>query len=78
MLTKVKMPRVGENVTTVFIVEIKDLVGRDVLEGEILICVETDKATIEIASPVSGKVVNFLVNIDDEISTGTAYATIET
>jgi pyruvate/2-oxoglutarate dehydrogenase complex dihydrolipoamide acyltransferase (E2) component len=78
MITKVKMPRLGENVNSVFIVEIKCEPGQQISAGEILVSVETDKATIDVESPVDGKVIEFLVKIDDEIEPGTAYVIIET
>lgn len=78
MLTKVKMPRVGENVNTVFVVEIRAEVGSQVNVGDILVSVETDKATVEVESPVAGKVTEFLVGLDSEIAPGTPYVVIET
>lgn len=78
MLTKIKMPRVGENVNSVFIIEIKAEIGQQINAGDILLSVETDKATIDVESPVSGKILEFLVKINDEIAPGDSYATIET
>ncbi|GDX24587.1 hypothetical protein LBMAG10_12520 [Actinomycetes bacterium] len=78
MLTKIKMPRVGENVNSVFIIEIKAEIGQQINAGDILLSVETDKATIDVESPVSGKILEFLVKINDEIAPGDSYATMET
>ena len=78
MLTKIKMPRVGENVNSVLIIEIKAEIGQQINAGDILLSVETDKATIDVESPVSGKILEFLVKINDEIAPGDSYATIET
>lgn len=78
MLTKIKMPRVGENVNSVFIIEIKAEIGQQINAGDILLSVETDKATIDVESPVSGKILEFLVKINDEIAPGDSYATLET
>jgi glutaconyl-CoA/methylmalonyl-CoA decarboxylase subunit gamma len=78
MLTKVKMPRLGENVNSVFIVEIKAEPGQQVAAGEILISVETDKATVDVDSPVAGKIVEFLFKIDDEVEPGSPYVILET
>jgi len=72
------MPRVGENVNSVFIIEIKAEIGQQINAGDILLSVETDKATIDVESPVSGKILEFLVKINDEIAPGDSYATIET
>lgn len=78
MLTKVKMPRVGENVNTVFVVELKVEPGQEIKAGDILVSVETDKATVDVESPVSGTVVEFLVGIDTEIAPGSPYVVIKT
>lgn len=78
MITKVKMPRLGENVNSVFIVEMKCDPGQLINAGEILVSVETDKATVDVESPVDGKIIEFLVKVDDEIEPGTPYVIIET
>ena len=78
MQTTVKMPRVGENVNSVFVVDIKVQPGQEIKIGDVLISVETDKATIDIESPVNGKVLEFFVKLDDEIETGIPYVNIET
>jgi pyruvate dehydrogenase E2 component (dihydrolipoamide acetyltransferase) len=78
MQTKVKMPRVGENVNSVFVVDIKVQPGQEIHIGDILISVETDKATVDIESPVAGKVLELLVKLDDEIEPGMPYVSIET
>jgi pyruvate dehydrogenase E2 component (dihydrolipoamide acetyltransferase) len=78
MQTKVKMPRVGENVNSAFVVDIKVQPGQEVNLGDILISVETDKATVDIESPVAGRVIEILVKMDDEIEPGAHYISIET
>ena len=78
MITKVKMPRLGENVNSVFVVEILVQPGQQVSAGETLINVETDKATVEVESTVSGKVVEVLVKIDEEVAAGSPYIVLET
>jgi pyruvate/2-oxoglutarate dehydrogenase complex dihydrolipoamide acyltransferase (E2) component len=40
--------------------------------------VETDKATVDVESPVTGKIVEFLVKIDEEVQPGMPYVIIET
>ena len=78
MLTKVKMPRLGENVNSVFIVELIAELGQQINAGDILVSVETDKATVDVESPVAGKIVEFLVKIDDEVEPGAPYVILET
>lgn len=78
MITKLKMPRVGENVSSVFVVELLAQIGTRVNEGDTILLVETDKATVEIAAPCSGTLTEYLVKIDEEVTFGQAYATMET
>lgn len=78
MITKVKMPRLGENVDSVFIVDILVQPGQNVVAGEVLVNVETDKATLEVQSPVSGIVVEVLVKVDQEVAAGAPYIVLET
>ena len=78
MITKVKMPRLGENVDSVFIVDILVQPGQSGVAGEVLVNVETDKATLEVQSPVSGIVVEVLVKVDEEVAAGAPYIVLET
>lgn len=77
MKSTVKLPRVAETVDEVVISEIDVEVGSQVAAGEILMRVETDKALVEVPSPISGVVVELLVSIDDEVGTGTPIVVIE-
>lgn len=70
MRMTIKMPRVGDTVDLVYLVAWKKTLGEDVAVGEMLLEVETDKATVEVPSPVAGKVVELLFKVDDEIKTG--------
>ena len=77
MKSTVKLPRVAETVDEVVISEIDVEVGSQVATGDILMRVETDKALVEVPSPISGVVVELLVSIDDEVGTGTPIVVIE-
>lgn len=68
------MPRVGDTVDSVYLVAWKKTIGEDVAVGETLLEVETDKATVEVPSPIAGKVVELLFKVDDEIKTGDSIA----
>ena len=52
----IKMPDVGEGVAEAELVEWMVEIGANVREDEVLASVMTDKATVEIPSPVEGKV----------------------
>src|SRR6516225_584313 len=52
----IKLPDVGEGVAEAEIVEWHVAVGQSVMEDQVLAAVMTDKATVEIPSPVAGTV----------------------
>ena len=59
-LFKFPMPDIGEGVAEGEIVEWMVVAGADVKEDDVLFEVMTDKATVEITSPLDGKVVSSL------------------
>ena len=70
MKQTIKMPRVGETIDEVYLVSWNKSVGDEIAIGESLMEVETDKATVEVPSPISGRIVELLFNEGDEITTG--------
>ena len=64
------MPRVGETVDEVYLVSWNKSVGDEITIGESLMEVETDKATVEVPSPISGRIVELLFKEGDENTTG--------
>ena len=77
MKMTVKMPRAADTVDEVMVSEWVVEPGATISVGDPLIRVETDKALVDVPSPVAGTLVEQLVSIDDEIATGTPIATIE-
>jgi pyruvate/2-oxoglutarate dehydrogenase complex dihydrolipoamide acyltransferase (E2) component len=73
----VKMPRAADTVDEVVVSEWIAEAGAAVAAGETLLTVETDKALVEVPAPVAGQLVERLVAVDDEITTGTPIAVIE-
>lgn len=51
-------------------------IGELVKVGETLVVVESDKAVVEVPSPVAGTVVEYLAHVDDEIDIGAPIAII--
>lgn len=78
MRSNVKMPKLGETVDEVLVLEWAVSVGDVVSVGDTLMTVETDKVEADLPSPVAGTVVELLVEIDDEVEVGTPVCTIET
>jgi len=70
MATEFKLPELGENIESADIVNVLVKVG-DVIEKEqSIIEIETDKATIEVPSNVSGKVTEVLVKKGESVKVG--------
>lgn len=72
-----KMPKVADSTDEVVILEILTAVGSHVDKDDVIFNVETDKATVEVASVVSGTVVEIHVSVDDEVVTGDRLVTIK-
>jgi len=72
-----KMPDVGEGVAEAEVVEWHVNVGDRVEEDQHLVDVMTDKATIDIESPVSGTVVEVAGEVGDVIAIGSMLLVIE-
>ena len=66
----VKLPDVGEGVAEAELVEWHVKLGDLVREDAVLAAVMTDKATVEIPSPVDGKVVWLGAEVGDTVSVG--------
>ena len=66
----IKLPDVGEGVAEAELVEWHVKVGDLVREDAILAAVMTDKATVEIPSPVNGEIVWLGANVGDTVAVG--------
>src|SRR5436305_315216 len=77
MPTPVKMPRLGESVAegTIgsWIKQEGDYIDRDEALAEVV----TDKINAELPSPVAGRLIKILVNVDETVPVGTDIALIE-
>ena len=77
MEVRVKMPRVGENVSEILIVELVAERDQMINVGDVLAKVETDKAAVDVVAPIAGRFVEYLVVVDQELVPGDEYAVIE-
>ena len=73
----VKLPDVGEGVAEAEVVEWHVTVGQSVLEDQILAAVMTDKATVEIPSPVAGTVVALGAEVGGVLAVGAELVRLE-
>ena len=67
MATEVLMPRQGQSVESCIIIEWKVKEGDEVLEGQPLCEVETDKATFEVEATTAGTVLSILYPADADV-----------
>ena len=72
----VKVPDIGDY-DAAEIIEIAVKVGDVVSEEDALITLETDKASMDVPSPVSGKITKITVNMGDKVGEGDAIMEVE-
>lgn len=77
MRTTLKMPKLGDAVDAVVVVELLVKTGDAVAEGQPILVAETDKTQVEVPSPFAGTVVEIRVAVGDEVATGSPTVTIE-
>ena len=70
MAKEFKLPDLGEGVHEGEVLAVPVSVGQEVTEGDIILEVETDKAAVEIPSPVTGIVQEILVKSGDIVTVG--------
>lgn len=70
MATEFKLPELGENIESADIVNVLVKVGDSIEKEQSIIEIETDKATIEVPSNVSGKITEVLVKQGDSVKVG--------
>ena len=75
---ELKVPSVGESVTEVEIAEWLKKAGDLVTKDENILVLETDKATMEIPAPVSGRLTKLLCAKGDRVKVDDVVAVIET
>ena len=70
MSTDIPVPEMGEGIEEVTIVQWLRQVGDSVTEGDPIVTVETDKASMEIEAPASGTLTELLVEAGDAPEVG--------
>jgi pyruvate dehydrogenase E2 component (dihydrolipoamide acetyltransferase) len=76
-LTAVSVPDIGD-FNDVPVIELLAAVGQSIAAEDPLVVIESDKATMEIPSPVAGVVRELMLEVGDKVSQGTEIARIET
>lgn len=77
-MAEFQLPDLGENIQSGTVVSLLVAAGDKVAEGQGVLEIETDKATIEVPSTMGGTVKAIQVNIGDKVSVGQTILTIET
>lgn len=77
MRITIPLPVLGDTTQTGVINEWLVEVGSHVKEGDVLVIVESDKAVVDVPSPVTGILVEQLVAPEDEIEIGAPIAIID-
>ncbi|MBQ4875447.1 MAG: 2-oxoglutarate dehydrogenase complex dihydrolipoyllysine-residue succinyltransferase [Rickettsiaceae bacterium H1] len=77
MVKKVVVPPLGESITEAIIAKIHKKNGDNVTVDEVLFDLETDKVTLEVNSPASGKIATLKAKVGDEVAIGVVLAEIE-
>ncbi len=77
MRVALKMPKVGDAADNALDIAVNAMPGDRVSEGQILMLVETDEASVEVPSPMAGTVAAVRVSEGDEISTDAPTFAIE-
>ena len=73
----IRLPDVGEGVAEAELVEWHVKVGDPVRKGALIAAVETDKATVEIASPTEGEVAWLGAKVGDMVAVGSDLARLK-
>jgi 2-oxoglutarate dehydrogenase E2 component (dihydrolipoamide succinyltransferase) len=71
------IPRIGESITTVFIARWLKKPGEAVSEGESIVELDSDKASMEVPSPASGVLKEHLADEGAEVEVGSVVARID-
>ena len=77
MATEFRLPELGENIKSGDLVRILGSVGDAVSQDQPVLELETDKATIEVPSPVAGKVREIFVKNGDKVNVGQLILTVD-
>jgi pyruvate dehydrogenase E2 component (dihydrolipoamide acetyltransferase) len=71
MAKEIRLPKLGQTMEEGTIVGCRVKVGDEVKKGDVILDIETDKATLEMESPISGSVKYILAQADQTLAVGT-------
>jgi pyruvate dehydrogenase E2 component (dihydrolipoamide acetyltransferase) len=77
MASEIRLPALKENVESVEVNAVKVAPGDVVAKDQALLEVQADKAALDVASPVAGRIAKILVKAGDQVNVGQPYVVIE-
>ena len=77
MSTEIKVPTLGESVTTATVARWIKQEGEAVAADEPLVELETDKVTVEVAAPSAGVLASIAVKEGEEVAVGALLGLVE-
>ena len=77
MIKEILLPDLGEGIEGAEVSEVSVSVGKNVVKDDIILVLESDKASMEIPTDFSGEVLDILVSPGDEVKTGQRLITIK-
>lgn len=77
MATEVKLPNLGENIAAGDVIKVLVAVGQSIRAEQPIVELETDKAVIEVPSPVAGKVTDIRIKQGDKVKVGETILLVE-
>src|SRR5690606_27053994 len=77
-IVEMKLPELGENIDAADIIAVLVKAGDEIQKDQGVIEIETDKATVEVPSSVSGKIVEVLVKEGSKARVGDTLIKVET
>ena len=76
-MTEFRVPELGENVAAGDVTRVLVKVGDTIALEQLVLELETDKATIEVPSSVAGRVTHIKVNAGDTVKVGAVVLAVE-
>jgi len=76
-MTEFRVPELGENVPGGDVTRVLVKVGETIAREQAVLELETDKATIEVPSSVSGRILQISVSEGDKVTVGALILTVE-
>jgi len=75
-IEEIRVPDLGQD-GAVDVIEVSISEGDDIEMDQALVTLETEKASMEVPSPLAGKIISVAVKVSDQLSTGDLIATAE-